>query len=415
MQKANRPIYIRLSAMMFLQLFVNGCTMPILSLYLKDYLHFTGAQTGWILATSAVSALISPLIGAFIADRLVSAERLLAISHFAGASVMAGLYSSTHFTPVLLLYLLYWMIIGPTFALTTAITFHHASDAAKNFGGIRLWGTLGWFVAAWVFSFIWVKSGTGDLRGALKLAALSSVVLGLYSLSLPVGLIRKTGKIVLFPKDSIKVILKPEILSLSIFCLIITFVDRFYMFGAAPFLKSAGFSEKAIMPVLSIGQVPEILGLGLLGLLLSRIGLKKVLLTGVFFEIARFAIFFSGKTGLVLFLGISMHGLTYAYFFIPCVIFLDSKSDKYSRAGAHQLFSIITGGIGSFLGNLMAGFAADLSRLPGNEQIYYPLFWIVPLVLSVIGFSGILFFLKDKVLMPAAAVETEMKIESFIE
>ena len=83
------------------------------------------------------------------------------------------------------------------------------------------------------------------------------------------------------------------------------------------------------MPILSIGQIPEILGLAVLGYFLKRVSLKKILLAGVLFEIVRFAIFFSETSEAILFA--ALHGLTYACY--PAMIFLDSRSDKYSRAG----------------------------------------------------------------------------------
>jgi nucleoside transporter len=395
--------YLRLSTMMFLQLFILGCIMPIFSLYMRDNLHFSGHQIGLILAMTAVPSLLSPLIGAFIADRIISAEKLLAICNFSGAFVMVGLYSQTGFYPVLFFYLLYGLITGPTFALATTISFHHAPDAVKSFGSIRLWGTLGWIAAGWVFSFIWTTHGsqpsTTNLQGAFQLSALFSIILGIYALTLPVGLKRKKDKVILIPKDSLNIILKPEIISLAILCIIITFADRFYMFGAAPYLKSIGYSEKSIMPILGIGQIPEIIGLFILGLLLKTIGLKKTLLFGTFFELTRFALFIYGKNDLFLFMGISLHGLTYAFFFIPVTIFLDCKSDKSSRAGVHLLFSIITGGLGSFAGNIAAGYAADLTTIAGTNQINFTFFWITPMALSAIGVVSVLFFLKEQPFM----------------
>ena len=168
--------YIRLSAMMFLQFFVFGCTLPIFSLYMKDYLHFSGAQSGIILAMSAIPAFFAPLISSFIADRLISAERLLICCNIAGAAAMSALYFQSEFYSVLFFYLLYSLLTGPAIALTTAITFHHAPEAVKKFGGIRLWGTLGWFMAAWVFRYLWSAKETAEiLRSAL--ASLLSLLL----------------------------------------------------------------------------------------------------------------------------------------------------------------------------------------------------------------------------------------------
>ena len=225
--------YIRLSTMMFLQFFVFGCTMPIYSLYMKDFLHFSGAQSGIVLAMSAIPAFFAPLISSFIADRLISAERLLICCNIAGAAAMTALYHQREFYPVLFFYLLYSLITGPAMALTTAISFHHAPEAVKKFGGIRLWGTIGWFMAAWVFRYLWSKR----TQRFVQCTALSAFSLS-YHFRLCDNLAGwfktdKQAKITLFPRDSIKVVLNRRYLSSD--KILITFADRFYMFGAAPF------------------------------------------------------------------------------------------------------------------------------------------------------------------------------------
>jgi MFS family permease len=116
---------------------------------------------------------------------------------------------------------------------------------------------------------------------------------------------------------------------------------------------------------------------------------------------------------LTLFTGISFHGLTYAFFFIPITIYLDNCSSRHSRAGVHQLFSIITGGIGNFAGNLLAGFTADTFTYSGNSEINFTLFWIVPLLLSFFGLCGILIFFKnikktDRVVAPVYENQVNM-------
>ena len=128
-------------------------------------------------------------------------------------------------------------------------------------------------MAAWVFRYLWSGKETSEtLRSALALSAFSSVIISVYATTLPVGLkLDKQAKITLFPRDSIKVVLQPEILIFSLISILITFADRFYMFGAAPFLKTLGFSDRQILPVLSFGQIPEIIGLGVLGLMLKSL------------------------------------------------------------------------------------------------------------------------------------------------
>jgi len=389
-----RPPLFRLNCMMFLEFFVLGSTMPIISLYLKNELQFSGAQTGFILSLSAISAFVSPFISAVFADRLLSAERLLSLLHFASALLLFLLQSSTSFVFVLFLYLFYWMLVGPTTALTTAITFHHAPEAVKQFGGIRLWGTLGWIAAAWTFRFFF--SSGGNLHGALVMGAYGSIVLGLFSLTLPKGLTNLNKKIVLLPKDSLKVILHPPTLLLAFFSILFSMADRMYMYGGGPFLRSLGFTEKDIMPVLSIGQIPEIFGLALLGLCITRIGIKKTLLIGTTLEVIRFLLFSFEVSGPVLYLAISLHGLTYAFFFITASIYIDKNSTPQSRSGAHQYIAMLVGGTGALFGNIVAGFVSDYAKIGSGAGQSFMMFWMVPMLLSAVGMAGIMVFFRER-------------------
>lgn len=392
---------MRLNLMMFLEFFVLGSTMPIISLYLKNKLHFSGAQIGAILSLSAFSSFVSPFLSAVVADRLLSAERLLSLLHLVAAVLLFFLQSFTTFTPVLILYLLYWSAVGPTTALTTAITFHHTPKGGKQFGGIRLWGTLGWIAAAWTFKLFFssigdiTATGSGNLQGALIMGICGSVILSIFSLSLPLGLKNFKKKIVLLPRDSLQVILHPPTLLLAFFAILISMADRMYLYGGGPFLKSLGFPEKDIMSVLSIGQVPEILGLALLGYCITRTGIKRTLLIGTTLEITRFLLFSRGVTGIPLYVAISLHGLTYAFFFVTASIYIDKNSTPQSRSGAHQYIAMLVGGSGALLGNLFAGLVADYARVGSGCNPSFTDFWTVPFVLSLIGTAGIALFFKE--------------------
>jgi sugar phosphate permease len=133
---------IRLCLMMFIQFFVAGATLPILSLYLKDCLRFTGAQIGLVLGVSAVSSIVSPMFMTFVADRVISSERLLCILNIASGVCMMIFAAQTEFYPALLMYTIYSIVQNPTVPLLSAITFNHAPTDRRKFGNIRVWGTI---------------------------------------------------------------------------------------------------------------------------------------------------------------------------------------------------------------------------------------------------------------------------------
>lgn len=108
----------------------------------------------------------------------------MAVMHLAGAAIL-------WFVPqalvaqngALLIGLLfgYTLCYMPTLALTNNIAFHSLSDKDKTFPVVRVFGTIGWIVAG---IFIGV-TGISDTTGIFTLAAIISVILALYSLTLP--------------------------------------------------------------------------------------------------------------------------------------------------------------------------------------------------------------------------------------
>src|SRR6056297_3510566 len=84
---------------MFLLMFAFGTFFPILSLYLTKQLHFTGTQTCVIMSMSAVSAIVAPLVGSFLADRVLSAEKLFVVCNLGGAVLAFYLSTVNTFKP----------------------------------------------------------------------------------------------------------------------------------------------------------------------------------------------------------------------------------------------------------------------------------------------------------------------------
>jgi nucleoside transporter len=381
--------------MMFLQFFIAGAFTPVLSLYLKDFLHFSGVQTGMILSVTAAGAIIAPVVTTLVADRLIRAEHLLGVLQIAGGALLWAFALQAEFVPVTLLYLCYTLINVPTFALTNAIVFHHSPETRHAFGAVRVWGTIGWIAVAWLFSWFWLHGGTG-VPDALKLAAGASFVLGFYAFSLPASARTRTGPSGFLPIESLRVLKNPSIVRLCVFMLAVSFFYRFYFFGTAPFLRAIGFEDSAIMPVMSLGQVPEIFAMTILGWLLLRHGSKKIILIGLLLDIFRYATAAAGTPHWLVIAGLTVHGLSYTFIYTTAAIYLDSFCDGPSRTGVHQLFSMITSGIGSFAGNIFCGNVMDACAVNG-AFVNYHIFWLVPAAGLVVLFVTCRFFLKSPV------------------
>ena len=387
----------RLSILMFLQVFVFGITSPIMSLYLIKCLNFTGSQAGVVLSISGITSIISPTIGIFIADKLISVERLVGICHILASAFMLILSFQTGFTAVLLFYMLYMLVLGCTSSFVTAIVFHHAEDARKSFGGIRMWGSIGWVSAAWIFSYIWLRGADGPtafarLGDALKVSSGVSLLVAFYTFTLPKSHIDvKKGKSV-FPIEALKVIAKPRLILLCILIFLVSAAYQYYSFGLAPFLQQSGYRQSDIMPLMSIGQVSEVIALSLLGFFLARFNYKTILAWGLVFNLWRFIALSLGSSVPMVLSGILCHGLYFAFFSIAVSIYFDSQCVAQARSGVQQIIGIVSSGFGTFFGNLFAG--QTITRFQTSSS--YLGFWLVPAVINVVLLLVLLVFFKEE-------------------
>lgn len=388
----SRSLRIRLSLMMFLQYFVMGATFPIMSLYLRQSLGFTGTQTGAVLAMSAVAASVAPVIGALLADSVVSAEHLLVLCHLAAGLLMAMLAIQTAFVPVLLLFLCYMIALRPTIGLTNAVGFHHLPGERSGFANVRVWGTVGWIVVGWLFSLLWLRGAGAESRlpDALKLGAALSVGMALYSLTLPRGNAEERTRQSIIPREAFAVFARRPVLVLAFVSFAMFVVYQYYYVGAAPYLKHIGLSEARIMPVMSLGQISEVIMMTLVAATLRRVDIKWVLCLGVLSEVIRFSAFAAGGSLWIILAGISCHGVSIAFFMTASVIYLDTHCSPAARSGAQQILSIICFGLAGLLGSLVAGWTTDVFTV--GETVHYRMFWSVPAASAACALLALLVF-----------------------
>lgn len=376
---------IRLSIMMFLQFCVFGATLPIFSLFWKNHLHLTGAQMGIIFSLSSLSSLISPIITSFIADKYLKSKHLLSISNIVMGISLIAMRMQNSFNGILTTYLLYSIFMGPIPGLLNAISFHLlGGDERDKFGYVRLWGTMGYMIIGIIISFFYLSlpGNEGKVGDSFVIAGLCAFLLAFYVLWFPSYPTEKLASMrEIFPLSAVKLLFNPGVLSLLFFQYIIFVVDRFYFIGTAPFLSSIGIQEKFIMPIMSLGQLVEIFAMMLVGLLVPKLGYKRVFLLGVLAEILRFGFYIANFYYILPVIGVALHGFAYAFVYVTISIFLDEHADVNTRTALHQLFYMISFGVGGIFSNIFAGRMIDvLSSTSG--VVNYNLFWLVPLAIA---------------------------------
>ncbi len=376
----NKAIRFKLFLMMVLQFFIWGAWLPLIFSYLPS-LQFSPSQQSWILNAFPIAAIVGMFFSNQFADRNFSAERFLAFSHLVGGLAMLGLAYTQSFWPFFALMMIHCLLYVPTISITNSIAFANMKDAQEEFGLVRMGGTIGWILAAWPFTFIlvdWSKVNAANAHGIVNwlgtvfgsgltgealqrgttwtfiVSGVASLVLAAFSLTLPHTPPKPSskGSESLALLEALSLLKHPFVLVLWLVTLVDAFVHNCYFNWTGTFLGSIGIPGNWIMPVMSIGQVAEILTMFILGAALKRLGWRATMTIGILGHAARFAVFafLPEMRGLIIAVNI-LHGICYAFFFATVYIFVDEYFPKNVRASAQGLFNVMILGVGALVAN----------------------------------------------------------------
>jgi hypothetical protein len=284
----------------------------------------------------------------------------------------------------------------PTLSLTNSMLFHHVKDAQRDFGKIRLWGTIGWIAASWPFVFLLAGKAGAELQSALAsiflVAGVASFTLAAFSLTLPRTPPATGSSTRNAPLEAISLLAVPSVLVLFIVTFIDSLIHQCYFQWTSPFLARAGLPANWIMPAMSIGQIAEIATMAALGLVLARLGWRTTMAIGIAAHAVRFFIYALGQPLWLIVAVNVVHGMAYAFFFAAVYIFVDEKFPRDARASAQALFNLLILGAGPFFGGLLWGRLGDVLRTADGQVDFGRLFlgpaWlaIAALLLFIIAF-----------------------------
>ena len=386
-------IKIRLIILSFLQFAVWGAYLTSMGNYLGSI--GLGQQIGLFYAMQGFVSILMPAIMGIIADRWIPAQKLLGISHLIAAIFLgaAGYYGmqhsdSTDFTTLFTLYSLSVMFYMPTIALSNSVAYsvliNNNFDTIKTFPPIRTFGTIGFIVAMLFVNFAGFENGNFTLNfsnsqgfvsfqntyAQFFVSAFLGVVLSAYSFTLPHCPTNKSNE-----KQTLS-----DALGLKAFAL---FKDKkmaiFFVFSmllgislqitngyANPFITSFkdipqyadSWGANNANALISLSQVSETLCILLIPFCLKRFGIKKVMLMAMFSWFLRFGLFAVGDPGSgvwMFILSMIVYGVAFDFFNVSGSLFVDQETDDNIRSSAQGVFMMMTNGLGSTIGMLVAG------------------------------------------------------------
>lgn len=393
--------------MMFLEFFIWGAWYTAIAVYMSN----NGMEdlTHWPFTVNPIAAICAPFFVGLIADRYFATEKVLGTLHILGGITM-GLTPLAVNNPLIfiLMLLAYNLCYMPTMSLSNTLAFHNIQDQEKEFPVIRVFGTIGWIVAGLTVSFglvSFVAEGITPEATALPLylTSVASIVLGLYSFTLPHTPPPAKGETVsvrsIVGIDALKQLGSKSFYIFLASSLLISIPLAAYYNFTQIFLGNAGFQN--IAATQTIGQASEVLFMLLMPFFFARLGVKWMLGVGMLAWGLRYAQFALGAPDVTTWMilgGIALHGICYDFFFVTGQIYVDIKSYERIRGQAQGLIVLITYGVGMLIGAQVAGetfnlFLGDQAALSLDQ--WYD-FWWLPAGFAVIVFLIFIFTFNDR-------------------
>ena len=396
---------IQLSFMMFLEFFIWGGWFVTMGIFLPSTLNASGGESALAYSTQSWGAIIAPFIIGLIADRYFNAERILGVLHLIGAVLMYQMANAENFAvfyPYVLGYMIAYM---PTLALVNSVSFNQMTNPAKEFSIIRVFGTIGWIIAGLSISYLF-KWDTpeaiagGALRNTFLMTGVASLILGVFSFTLPKTPPRgKQNEVTvsgILGLDALKLLKDRNFLVFFISSILICIPLGFYYQHAAQFLGEIGVENPA--GKMTIGQISEVLFMLLLPVFFTRFGFKKTILVGMLAWTVRYLLFSIGDAGsgvYLLLMGIALHGICYDFFFVSGQIYTDTKAGDAVKSAAQGLITLATYGVGMLIGFAIAGQITDSYALAEGGHEWKQI-WTFPALFAIGVFALFAVFFKKE-------------------
>lgn len=377
----------KLFAMMVLEFFIWGAWLPLIWPYMGE-IGFEPSQIALVGSAFAIASVLAIFFSNQFADRSFAAEHFMAGSHLVGGLAMLGMFFTTSFPLFFALMLIHSLFYVPTISVGNSIAFANLKDSQKEFGMVRMGGTIGWILASWPLYFA-LQGKTGD---ALKtahsyifiVAGVASLALAAFSLTLPHTPPKPAtndGERLAWLRAA-KSLASPYLALLFLVTLIDSTIHNGYFLMTGGFLGTIGIKPENIMPVMSIGQVAEIATMAILGWFLQRLGWRTTMIIGVLGHAARFAVFALMPTMTEAIIAVQvLHGISYAFFFATLYIFIDAAFPTDVRSSAQGLFNLLILGLGDLAAKWI--FIPLQGSLTVNGKTDFGKLFLVPMAMGL--------------------------------
>jgi len=373
-------LHYKLSRFYFIYYFFVGAFVPYWGLYLQSE-HFTAADIGILMSLFQISRIFAPNFWGWLADHTGKRVRWIRLTALLGLCGFVAVFWAHGFFWLFFVMAALSLFTSSTLPLSESLTLAHLATTNGHYSRIRMWGSLGFIVAAVLLGFLIDLAGISSLLWFLLAVQVTLLALS-YTLPEP--------RIEPHEHDHFsiwQVIRQPDVIALLLGCsLMVTAHGVLYNFYSI-FLSEHGYSKGMIGLLWSVGVICEIVIFMLMPRIMARFTLKQIMLVSLALAVIRFSMIGMAVDNLwLLILAQALHAATFGSFHAASVEVITQFFTGRHQAKGQAIYNSVAYGVGGAIGGVAGGFA--LQYLGGQQT------FVLAAAFPLMGFAVIAFGLK---------------------
>jgi len=369
-------LHYRLSRFYFIYYFFVGAFVPYWGLYLQSE-QFTAADIGILMSLFQISRIFAPNFWGWLADHTGKRAQWIKLTAFLGLCGFTAVFWAHGFFWLFFVMAALSLFTSSTLPLAESLTLAHLATTNGHYSRIRMWGSLGFIVAAVVLGFLIDMAGIMSLLWFLLIVQMTLFALT-YTLPEPRIEAHEHDRFSIW-----QVISQPNVIALLIGCsLMVTAHGVLYNFYSI-YLSEHGYSKGMIGLLWAVGVICEIGIFMLMPRIMRHFSLKTVLLVSLLLAVLRFSLIGVAVDNIwVLIFAQTLHAATFGSFHAASVEVVTQFFNGRHQAKGQAIYNSVAYGVGGTVGGVAGGYA--LQYLGGQQT--FMLAAIFPLLgLVVIG------------------------------
>jgi oligosaccharide:H+ symporter len=351
-----------------------GSYLPFINLY-YERLGLSGVQIGTLAALPVFVTATITFIWAAIADTFRLHRVILRMALLLAPVVAYWLSQAKHFVALIPCVFAYAIVTSPISPLLDSNALEVAKEHERSYGGLRVWGSVGWAASTWLVGLlIQARSTRWFFYSYIVLMAIAF----LFSLFQPARKLVQRSSLI----HGLRELFRVDFLLFLISAFLLTTASGGVNSFFSLYLNRIGATEGQIGLSWALAAVSELPVMLLSAVMLRRIGAKGLLVMAFLIFIVRW-LFYSVIDAPVWALVVQLlHGLSFAAFLVGGVTFVSERTPPGLSATAQAIYSTVTFGLASITGSMIGGYLYDNVGM----QNFFRFF-------SLLGLAGLAIFL----------------------